>query len=65
MAFDLNGIWATDPDLCGKMFEKHGNEVAFTPLSDLYGSGLVDGDTDVCGEPFETFGCGSQTIALS
>jgi len=31
-AFDLNGVWATDPTLCGKMFEKHGNEIAFTLL---------------------------------
>jgi hypothetical protein len=50
MAFDLNGIWATDPALCGKMFEKHGNEIAFTPLSDLYGSGFVVDDTRIKGK---------------
>jgi hypothetical protein len=50
MAFDLNGIWATDPALCGKMFEKHGNEIAFTPLSDLYGSGFVIDRTRIKGK---------------
>jgi hypothetical protein len=43
-AFDLNGIWATDSALCSKMFEKQGNQVVFTELSDLYGSGfMIDG----------------------
>jgi hypothetical protein len=50
IAFDLNGIWATDPDLCGKMFERHGSEIAFTPLSDLYGSGFVVDDTRIKGK---------------
>jgi len=50
IAFDLNGIWATDPALCGKMFEKHGNEVTFTPLSDLYGSGFVVDGTRIQGK---------------
>jgi hypothetical protein len=49
-AFDLNGIWATDPELCGKMFEKRGSEVAFTPLSDLYGSGFVIDGTRIKGK---------------
>jgi len=43
-AFDLNGQWATDPDLCSKIFERKGKEIVFSPLSDLYGSGfMVDG----------------------
>ena len=49
-AFDLNGIWATDPELCGKMFEKRGGEIAFTPLSDLYGSGFVVQGTRIKGK---------------
>jgi hypothetical protein len=49
-AFDLNGIWATDPELCGKMFEKRGSEIAFTPLSDLYGSGFVVEGTRIKGK---------------
>jgi len=50
MAFDLNGIWATDPALCSKMFEKRGNAIAFSPLSDLYGSGFVVDDTRIKGK---------------
>ena len=43
-AIDLNGQWATDPDLCSKIFTKKGKDIAFAPLSDLYGSGfIVDG----------------------
>ena len=43
-AFDLNGQWATDPDLCSKIFTRKGKEIVFSPLSDLYGSGfMVDG----------------------
>jgi len=49
-AFDLNGIWATDPELCGKMFEKQGSEVTFTQLSDLYGSGFVIDGTRIKGK---------------
>jgi hypothetical protein len=49
-AFDLSGIWATDPELCGKMFEKRGSEVTFTPLSDLYGSGFVVDGTRIKGK---------------
>jgi hypothetical protein len=49
-AFDLNGIWATDPELCGKMFEKQGTQVTFTKLSDLYGSGFVIDGTRIKGK---------------
>ena len=49
-AFDLSGIWATDPQLCGKMFERRRSEVAFTQLSDLYGSGFVIDGTRIKGK---------------
>src|ERR1041385_7966582 len=44
-ALDLNGIWGSDPALCDKIFIKKGKQVAFSPLSDLYGSGfIIDGN---------------------
>jgi hypothetical protein len=45
LAFDLTGAWASQADLCRLVFTKKGNTVAFTELSDLYGSGfVVDGN---------------------
>jgi hypothetical protein len=41
LAFDLTGAWASDPQLCNKVFEKKGGAVQFTELSDLYGSGFI------------------------
>ena len=40
-AFDLTGVWATDPAICGKVFAKRGKQVVFAELSDLYGSGYI------------------------
>jgi|ERR1700747_1137235 hypothetical protein len=40
-AIELTGVWATDAALCGKIFTKKGKQVAFGPLSDLYGSGFI------------------------
>jgi hypothetical protein len=40
-AIDLNGFWSSDPALCDKIFIKRGKQVAFSPLSDLYGSGFI------------------------
>jgi hypothetical protein len=40
-AIDLTGAWASQSDLCKLVFTKKGNEVVFTELSDLYGSGFV------------------------
>jgi hypothetical protein len=40
-AIDLNGLWSSDPALCDKIFIKKGKQVAFSPLSDLYGSGFI------------------------
>src|SRR5205807_7327223 len=44
-AVELNGVWSSDPALCDKIFIKKGKQVAFSPLSDLYGSGfIIDGN---------------------
>ena len=44
-ATDLNGFWSSDPALCDKIFVKKGKQAAFSPLSDLYGSGfIIDGN---------------------
>jgi hypothetical protein len=40
-AFELSGAWATDAELCDRIFTKKGNEILFAELSDLYGSGFV------------------------
>jgi hypothetical protein len=40
-AFDLTGAWASDRQLCDKVFAKNGGAVEFTELSDLYGSGFI------------------------
>jgi hypothetical protein len=40
-AIDLTGAWASQSDLCKLVFTKKGNEIVFTELSDLYGSGFV------------------------
>ena len=43
-AFELTGAWASQTDLCTLVFTKKGNQVVFTQLSDLFGSGfIVDG----------------------
>ncbi len=44
-AIDLSGAWATEPDLCNRIFAKKGNQVVFAELSDLFGSGfIIDGN---------------------
>jgi hypothetical protein len=44
-AFELTGAWASQTDLCTLVFAKKGNQVVFTELSDLFGSGfIVDGN---------------------
>jgi hypothetical protein len=43
-AIDLTGAWASQGDLCKLVFTRKDNAVAFTELSDLYGSGfIIDG----------------------
>ena len=44
-AVDLTGAWATDRALCDRIFTKNQNEIGFSELSDLYGSGfIIDGN---------------------
>ena len=44
-AIELSGAWATEADLCSRVFTKKGNQVVFAELSDLFGSGfIVDGN---------------------
>lgn len=44
-AFDLNGAWANNEDVCGKVFVKKNNRVSIARDSDFYGSGfIVEGD---------------------
>jgi hypothetical protein len=40
-AADLNGAWASDASVCGKVFEKKGSAVSFRPDAELYGGGLL------------------------
>jgi hypothetical protein len=44
-ALDLNGAWASDADLCAKVFVLKGGRLGFTEMSDVYGGGfIIDGD---------------------
>ena len=49
-AIDLNGAWATEAGLCAKVFVKKGQDIAFAPLSDLYGSGLIIDNAHIRGK---------------
>ena len=40
-AIELSGAWATEADLCSRVFTKKGNTVVFAELSDLFGSGFI------------------------
>jgi hypothetical protein len=40
-AIELSGAWATEADLCSRVFSKKGNQVVFAELSDLFGSGFI------------------------
>lgn len=40
-AIDLSGAWATEADLCNRVFTKKGNGIVFAELSDLFGSGFI------------------------
>src|SRR5689334_949270 len=41
LAYDLNGVWASDADRCGKIFTKSGKQISFAKMADLYGSGFI------------------------
>jgi hypothetical protein len=49
-AFELSGAWATDGDLCNRVFTRKDNQVVFAELSDLYGSGFIIDDNRITGK---------------
>lgn len=43
-ATDLNGVWASDKEVCGKIFSIKGGKASFQRDADLHGSGfIIDG----------------------
>ena len=40
-AFDLDGAWANNTDVCAKIFVKKKNRISMTGDSDVYGSGFI------------------------
>ena len=40
-ATDLTGAWASDAEVCDKIFITKGNKTSFRPKSDLHGSGFI------------------------
>jgi hypothetical protein len=44
-SFELNGAWANDPSICGKIFVKENTKLVMTKDADNYWSGfIVDGN---------------------
>ena len=44
-AMELNGAWASEADVCDKIFEKKGSQLSFRQNSDTFGSGfIIDGN---------------------
>lgn len=41
LAFDLSGAWASQRELCDRVFTRKGGVLRFAELSDLYGSGFI------------------------
>jgi hypothetical protein len=40
-ATDLNGLWASDKEVCGKVFVTEGGKTSFQRDADLHGSGFI------------------------
>jgi hypothetical protein len=40
-AFDLDGAWTSQADMCKKIFAKTGNTMSFKPDADSHGSGFI------------------------
>jgi hypothetical protein len=47
---DLTGAWATDPSVCGKLFTKKGNRIAFISGSSIFGGGFVVEGNQIIGQ---------------
>ena len=41
LAFDLNGMWASDTGNCEKIFSINGKQTTFQKDSDMFGSGFI------------------------
>ena len=41
MAFDLDGAWTTETDMCSKVFSRAGNVTSFAPDADEYVNGFI------------------------
>ena len=41
LAFDLSGAWASQRELCERVFTRKGGVLKFAEMSDLYGSGFI------------------------
>jgi hypothetical protein len=40
-AFELSGAWASQAEVCSRLFTKKAGQIIFTELSDMFGSGFV------------------------
>jgi hypothetical protein len=49
-AFDLNGAWANNTDVCTKIFVKKNNHISMASNSDIYGSGFIVEDNKIIGK---------------
>jgi hypothetical protein len=49
-AFDFSGAWASEPDLCNRVFAKKGGATGFAEMSDLYGSGFIVNGNSIRGK---------------
>lgn len=49
-AAELDGAYATQVDLCRKVFERKGNQLVFTETSDMFGSGFIIDDRQIRGK---------------
>jgi hypothetical protein len=44
LSIDLNGVWASDTEVCNKIFDSKGKRTVFRRNSDVHGSGfIIDG----------------------
>jgi len=58
-AADLSGAWASDSTVCGKVFTKEDNKLAFRPDADLYAGGVIIQGKQLIGR-FQK--CGFKTL---
>jgi hypothetical protein len=47
---DLTGVWATDANVCNKLFVKNDNRVSFAKDSDQYGNGFIIEGREIRGQ---------------